>query len=161
MYPQTPSFQLQSPHPSQFTLPASPFVQSHPIISPKNNPSLHFGLDLLHQGKRVIGPTSVGQDDPYCCKFIGQLQGSYEIDSSSGVDLVSVIVPEVTNIMRPYAIVRRVCDDGEALPDQFIFDEQSRFTLRTAKDDVVAIMRKGRSMRYNIIWESKDGFETV
>jgi len=49
-----------------------------------------------------------------------QLQGSYEIETEAGIDQVSVIIPAVSE-EEQYAIVRSVCNDGEALPDQFIY----------------------------------------
>jgi len=158
MHPHSPYYQFHSNQPQQSCLPATPFIQSQPTTSPHSTPVRHFGWDLFQQPKQVV---SLAQDDPYSCNFIGQLQGSYEIDSISGTDFLTVIVPETNEMKQPYAIVRRVCDDGEALPDQFIYEEQMRFILRDAKGNVVAMMPKGINMKHNIKWELRDGREAL
>jgi hypothetical protein len=90
----------------------------------------------------------------YNCNFLGQLQGNYEIETPEGLDQVSVIVPSLADGEEPYAIVRRVCSDGEALPDQFIYQEPNRFTLCSVNGTVEAEFRMGSSMKHIVTWEN-------
>jgi len=113
-----------------------------------------------HFGSHVFQPPPL-RDDPYRCNFLGQLAGSYEIHTSSGVDNVSVIVPDASEIEKPYAIVRRVCEDGEALPDQFIYEEQLCFSLCSAEREVHGWLPKGINMKYSVKWNLKDGGEVI
>merc|ERR1719285_697347 len=115
---------------------------------------------MFQQSQQSVSPTPTW-DDPYSCNFIGQLVGCYEIDSFSGYDQVSLIVPEVSNIEQRYAIVRRACDDGEALPDQFVYEEKARFVLCSADGKVIAVMPKGINMKHFIKWNKKDGSEAI
>jgi len=101
----------------------------------------------------VPSPT-LNDDMVYNCNFLGQLQGSYEIETPAGQDQVSVIVPTVSENEVPYAIVRRVCSDGEALPDQFIYQEPNRFTLRSVNGNVDAELRRGCNMKHTVTWEN-------
>jgi len=140
---------------------ATPLYTEPPqyTTSPKN-PANHFNWSVSQQSQQSVSPIRT-QDDPYSCNFIGQLAGSYKIDSPTGCDHVSLIVPEVSEIAQPYAIVRRVCDDGEALPDQFIYEEKLRFTMCTTDGNVVAMMPKGINMKHCVKWEKKDGSEVI
>jgi len=125
-----------------------------------DNPANHFNWSMSQQSQQSVSPPG-SQDDPYSCNFVGQLAGNWEIDSPSGCDHVSLIMPEISEIEQPYAIVRRVCDDGEALPDQFIYEEKLRFTMRTADGKVIAMMPKGINMKHFVKWEKKDGSEVI
>jgi len=115
---------------------------------------------MFQQSQQSVAPPRT-QDDPYRCNFIGQLAGSYEIDSPSGCDHVSLIVPAVSETEQPYAIVRRVCSDGEALPDQFIYEGKVHFTLCATDGKVVAVMPKGINMKHFVKWEKQDGSEVT
>jgi len=104
----------------------------------------------------AVPPLTLDDDMVYNCNFLGQLQGSYEIETSNGQDQVSVIVPTLADFEKQYAIVRRVCSDGEALPDQFIYQELTQFTLCSVTpmgEDVVAVFRRGSSMKHTVKWE--------
>lgn len=70
-------------------------------------------------------------------------------------------MPEVSDVEQQYAIVRRVCDDGEALPDQFIYEEQLRFTLCSTDGKMNAMMPKGINMKHSVKWEKRDGGEVI
>lgn len=113
----------------------------------------HFGTHVFQQ--------ALQQDDPYRCNFIYQLKGTYEIHSPTGVDKVTVIVPNASEIEEEYAIARTVCDDGEALPDQFIYEEQQYFTLRSVNREVEATMPKGVNMKHFIKWKLRNGSEVI
>jgi len=102
----------------------------------------------------VVPSPTLNDDMVYNCNFLGQLQGSYEIETPAGQDQVSVIVPIVSEKEVPYAIVRRVCSDGEALPDQFIYQEPNRFTLCSVNGNVDAELRRGCNMKYTVTWEN-------
>jgi len=130
-----------------------------PTSSPEN-PANHFIWSMFQQSQQSVAPPRT-QDDPYRCNFIGQLAGSYEIDSPSGCDHVSLIVPAVSETEQPYAIVRRVCSDGEALPDQFIYEGKVHFTLCATDGKVVAVMPKGINMKHFVKWEKQDGSEVT
>jgi len=185
MYNQTTPFTPQSLQLEQYTtprmsLPTTPYLEPSPqpklspMINPTQhplqvrmysetpqqpnssqiiNPGQHFGMHVFQPPPR--------QDDPYRCNFLGQLAGSYEIQTPSGVDKVSVIVPDLSEIEKPYAIVRRVCADGEALPDQFIYEEQLCFSLCSVEREVYALMPKGINMKYSVKWNLKDGGEII
>jgi len=153
-------FKHQSLQPHQLLtqqMPVAPHYREPPQskTSPKNVAN-HMSWSMFQQSQQSVSPPRTW-DDPYRCNFIGQLVGSYEIDSPSGCDQVSIIVPEVSNIERPYGIARRVCDDGEALPDQFVYEEKARFALCSINGKVVAVMPKGISMKHFLRWEKKDG----
>jgi len=110
----------------------------------------------------LVPPLTLNDDLAYNCNFLGQLQGSYEIDTRSGKDQVSVIIPTVPENEEQYAIVRRVCSDGEALPDQFIYQESTQFTLCSLDGNVEAILKSGSSMKQSVSWENTgDGSQTV
>jgi len=102
----------------------------------------------------VFSSPTLNDDMVYNCNFLGQLQGSYEIETPAGQDQVSVIVPNVSENEVPYAIVRRVCCDGEALPDRFIYQETNRFTLCSVNGNVDAELRRGCNMKHTITWEN-------
>jgi len=111
---------------------------------------------------QFVPPMTLDNEAVYNCSYLGQLQGSYEIETSEGQDQVSVIVPTVAEGGESYAIVRRVCSDGEALPDQFIYQEPTRFTLCCVDGNVEAQYIRGSNMRYTVKWESTcDGSQTV
>jgi hypothetical protein len=99
------------------------------------------------QMRHSVPPLALENEVFYNCNFVGQLQGTWEIDTGAGQDQVKIIVPTVRAEEEQYAIVRRVCDDGDALPDQFIYDEPTRFTLCTVNGNVEAFLRKGSNMR--------------
>jgi len=117
------------------------------------------GWNANHQ---AVPPMTLDNEMVYNCSFLGQLQGNYEIETCEGQDQVSVIVPTVAEGEEPYAIVRRVCSDGEALPDQFIYQEPTRFTLCSVDGNVEAEFARGSNMRYTVKWQNAfDGSQTV
>jgi hypothetical protein len=101
-----------------------------------------------------VPPMTLDNELVYNCNFLGQLQGNYEIETHEGPDQVSVIVPTVVEGQETYAIVRRVCSDGEALPDQLIYQESNRFILCGMSGNVEAVFKRGSNMRHTVIWES-------
>jgi len=110
----------------------------------------------------VVPSLTSNNDMVYNCNFLGQLQGSYEIETPAGQDQVSVIMPTVSENEVPYAIVRRVCSDGEALPDLFIYQEPNRFILCSVNGSVDAELRKGHNMKHTVTWEnSHNGTQIV
>jgi len=110
----------------------------------------------------VVPPLMLNDDMVYSCNFLGQLQGSYVIETPSGLDQVNVIIPTTAENGFQYAIVRRVCSDGDALPDQFIHQEPTKFTLCSADGNVEAVLRKGSSMKHTVKWQNYlNGSQTV
>merc|ERR1719233_106765 len=124
--------------------------QSHASTPLSQSPQLQ-GWNL---NQAIVPSLTLNDDMVYNCNFLGQLQGSYEIETPAGQDQVSVSVPTVSESEVPYAIVRRVCNDGEALPDQFIYQEQNRFTLRSVNGNVDAELRRGSNMKHTVKWEN-------
>jgi len=125
--------------------------QSHTSTSLPQRAQLQ-GWNLSHQ--TIVPSLTLNDDMVYSCNFLGQLQGNYEIETPEGQDQVSVIVPTVSENEEQYAIVRRVCSDGEALPDQFIYQELNRFTLCSANGNVDAELRRGCNMKHTVKWEN-------
>jgi len=133
--------------------------QSNPRTPLQNSPQLH-SWNIAHQ--TVSPPLTLENEKVYNCNFVGQLQGSYEIESPAGCDQVCVIVPDLADDTEQYAIVRRVCSDGEALPDQFIYQEPARFTLCSVDGKIEAVMMKGSNMKHSVKWQKvEDGGFTV
>jgi len=132
--------------------------RSHPATPISYSPQI-TGWNVNHQ---AVPPMTLDNEVVYNCNYLGQLQGSYEIETSEGQDQVNVIVPTAVEGSEPYAIVRRVCSDGEALPDQFIYQEPTRFTLCCIDGNVEAEFARGSNMRYTVKWESTfNGSQTV
>jgi len=100
-------------------------------------------------------PSALDWDTLYSCNFIAQLQGSYVMETSSGHVQVSVILPNVSGQVEQYAnyaIVHRVSSNGRALPDQYIYDEISWFTLKSITGNLVGSFRKGSNMKCSVKW---------
>jgi len=115
----------------------------------------------LHQ-QQIISPLALDyQQIAYSCRFVGQLQGSYEVEVPAGIDRIKVIVPTVPEGERQHAIVRQVCHDWEALPDQFIHEDGSRFNLCSTDGNIQGVMMKGMNMKYSIEWTMNDGTKTI
>jgi len=115
----------------------------------------------LHQQQLISTPDLDYQQVAYRCNFVGQLQGSYEVDVLGGIDRINIILPTVPAGERPHAIVRRVCHDWEALPDQFIHEDRSCFNLCSTDGNIQGVMMKGMNMRFSISWTMYDGTETI
>jgi len=123
---------------------------SHTSTPVTHSPQLQ-GWNVSHQP--VVPSPTLNDDMVYSCNFLGQLQGNYEIETPSGQDQVSVIVPTISESELQYAIVRRVCSDGEALPDRFIYQEPDRFTLCCVNGNVDAELKRGCNMKHTVKWE--------
>jgi len=132
--------------------------QSHTSTPLSQSPQLR-GWNL---NQAIVPPLTLNDDMVYNCNFLGQLQGNYEIQTPAGQDQVSVSVPTVSDNEKQYAIVRRVCCDGEALPDQFIYQEPNSFTLCSVNGNVDAELRRGCNMKHTVKWQnSHDGRQLV
>jgi len=134
------------PLPSRTTHCDNAYQQGSPIIEV---PRLSIG-SITHQPGTP--PSALDEDTLYSCNIIAQLQGSYEMETSSGHVQVSVILPNVSGQVEQYAIAHRVSSDGKALPDQYMYDESSWFTLKSTRGDLVGILRKGSNMKHMIKW---------
>jgi len=115
-----------------------------------NSPQVH-GLNV--STPVLLPPLTLENDLLYNCHYLGQLQGSYEIDTPGGPDQVSVFVPNLDEEDEQYALVRRVCSDGEALPDQFVYEKFAMFTLCSADGTEEAYLTKGNNMRHTVTWK--------
>jgi hypothetical protein len=115
--------------------------------------SLELGIRSLNN-QSLVPMSTFDNEIKYNCDLIEQLQGNYEIETPIGKDQVSVFVPTVTVHEVRYAIVRNLCSDGEALPDQFIYQELKQFTLSSALGKVEAVLEKGSNVRYTVEWKN-------
>jgi len=97
-------------------------------------------------------PSAFDEDALYSCNIIAQLQGSYEMETSLGQVQVSVILPNVSGQVEQYAIAHRVSSNGKPLPDWYIYDESSWFTLKSTSGNLVGILRKGSNMKNSVKW---------
>jgi len=181
-----PALQQMSPYVQQLSQHASPIssfpVDGHllnatqlPMPSPmslndyrsySSTPLSHSPLlPCMSSNQQAPVPSLTLDDDMvYNCNFLGQLQGNYEVETPAGQDQINVIVPALADAEKQYAIVRRVCSDGEALPDQFIHQELTQFTLCSVSpmgENVVAVFRRGSSMKHTVKWENVDRSQTV
>jgi len=95
--------------------------------------------------------------DPYCCYFLEQLQGSYEVEGAEKEEL-QVELSSTAN--QQYLIVRTSLKKQYA-SDQYIYEEDSRFTLCSADGTVMAVMLKGMSMKQYVTWFANDGSRIV
>merc|ERR1719193_2190357 len=76
------------------------------------------------------------------------------VETPEGFDQLNVIIPKVLEDKNQYAIVRRVCSDGEALPDQFIHHETIWFKLCSVDGVLEAVLKKGSNMKYTVKWQN-------
>jgi len=109
---------------------------------------------ISDKGSAVSGrsfKTPVG--NPYCCHFLGQLEGHYQTDGPSSECIeIKLAHKDCVN----YAIVHRE-SSGKKVPDLHIYDETTRFTLCSVTGDVKAVMPKGLPMKHRIKWFTKNG----
>jgi len=138
------------------SLPMSSLVSVYNYQSEFGTPlmkSQHLDWWNVSQPK-IIPPILLNDDMAYNCNFLGQLQGIYVVETPAGLDHVSVIIPAFSENEDQYAIVRRVCRDGDALPDQFIHREPTEFTLCSMDGSVEAVLRKGSNMKKTVKWQN-------
>jgi len=134
-----PSLQVQT------TLCEYPYQQRNPL----DVPQLHMS-NCPHQ--TVVQPPALDDDILYSCKVIKQLQGNYEIETSTGRVQVSVILPKVAEHEEQYAKVHLVSNDGNALPDKVIYNELGCFKLCSASGKVEGVLTKGSNMKHSVEW---------
>lgn len=94
-------------------------------------------------------------NDLYNCNCLAQLEGSYQTDLPNG-DKLQVVLAARGDWQ--YAIVQRLGSVGE---QRLIYDEDSRFTLCSLDDNVVAVMLKGASAMHSLTWYNNDGSLTL
>jgi len=100
------------------------------------------------------GQVKVASHDPYCCNFLVQLEGSYEINGTQ-------IQVELVEGDGRYAKVRRQDTVGESVVDQLIYEEDTRFTLCLLNGYVLGVMVKGNIMKHSVTWYTNDGKKIV
>jgi len=111
----------------------------------------------LKMRQETVTSTLTLDDEPvYRCYLLGQLQGSYLIETLVGPDQVSVIVPSVHEGWEQYAIVRRICSSGLAIKDQFIYQQPTQFILCSLNGKVKAILKKGSKTKHSVRWKDVD-----
>jgi len=109
----------------------------------------------LQMEQETIAPPLSLEDKPVnTCYFLGQLQGSYYVETRIGPERVNVIVPRGRQGWKQYAIVRRICSSTDTLlPEQFIYEEATRFLLCSFCGNVKAVLMKGSNMKHSVRWE--------
>jgi len=119
-------------------------------------------VDFSHMQMRYFANQTVVQkpafdnDTFYCCKYIEQLQGDYEIETPEGCVEVSVVLPKVDEHEEQYAKVNLVSSDGNVLAEQFIYHELSWFKLCSANRKVEGVLMEGSSMKQTVEWWNAD-----
>jgi len=106
--------------------------------------------NLMHQ--HVTQRSSLNDDILYSCNYVAQLQGNYETETSEGRVHLSVIMAKVTDQEKQYAIVHRVSNNGNALPEKFIQSELSGFNLYSAIGNLEGVFKKGSNMKHSVNW---------
>jgi len=99
----------------------------------------------------------VNPDDAYCCYFLEQLQGSYEVE---GVDNHYLEVQLFCRADLQYLIVRPSLKK-QCVSDLYVYEEVTRFTLCSVDGSVIAVMPKGVSMKQCVTWYANDGTRIV
>jgi len=90
---------------------------------------------------------------------VWQLHGNFKIANS---DLNVAITHEKTELEgRACNVVHRLRDDGETLPDQFLYEEDKQFTLCSTDGCFKATILKGSNVKDCVTWVTKDGGNKV
>jgi len=143
----------QHPLPSRSTLCDNAYKQGGLLI---DAPQLSDSVRAITPQSAT--PKAVDDDTLYSCNIIAQLQGSYEMATSSGHVQVSVILPNVLGQVKQWALAYRISGDGKALHHQYIHDEPSWFTLKSVTGKLEGVLRKGSNMKHTVEWwNSNDG----
>jgi len=130
-----------------------PMNLSHPAMPQR-------GMDgcRMSMVQGAAGAAPLGNNDPYCCYFLEQLQGSYEVD---GMEKHEFIVMLSNKDDQQFGIVQRASPNLDNVPDEYIYEENSRFTLCSQTGCVKAVMLKGMSMKHHVTWYANDGTQIV
>jgi len=111
----------------------------------------------LKMRRETITSTATLDDEPaYSCYLLGQLQGTYWIETLAGPNQVRVFVPSIREGWEQYAIVRRICSSGFALHDQFIYQHPTQFILCSWNGKVKAVLMKGSNTKHSVRWKDVD-----
>merc|ERR1719285_1189500 len=71
--------------------------------------------------------------------------------------MIHVIIPEPSALEgKHYGVVRSICNDGDALPDQFLYEEHAQFTL-CSTSGVEATISKGVDVKHSAMWRLING----
>jgi len=95
--------------------------------------------------------------DPYCCYFLEQLQGSYEVDGAEK----QVLQVELSFRANQQFLIVQASPNKRCVSDLYIYAEDTRFTLCSADGTVIAVMLKGMSMKECVTWYANDGTRIV
>jgi len=128
-----------------------PMHLSHPAMP-------QTGMNVCRTMCMNEGATPLANNDPYCCYYLEQLQGSYEVDGMEKADFIVLLSSKDD---QQYGIVQRSSPSLENVPDEFIYEEDSRFTLCSQTGRVKAVMLKGISMKHHVTWYATDGTQIV
>jgi len=121
---------------------------------------LQCDISLLPGQSRVMDNSQqcrVKPDDPYCCYFLEQLQGSYEVEGDDNHELQAELSYRGD---QQYLIVRPSLKK-QCVSNLYIYEEVMRFTLCSADGSVIAVMPKGVSMKQCVTWYANDGTPIV
>jgi len=99
----------------------------------------------------------VNNSDPYCCYFLEQLQGSYEVDGAEK----HLLQVELSCTSNQQCLIVHGSLNKQCVSDLYIYEEDTRFTLCSADLTVIAVMLKGMSMKECVTWYAIDGTRVV
>jgi len=94
---------------------------------------------------------------PYLCNLLVQLQGTYEVDTPDGVEIINVVLVEVPIGEHQYATVQWIHGSRERFPDRYIFEDLTQFNLCSIDGAIEAVMVKGVSIMFSVEWILIDG----
>jgi len=93
-------------------------------------------------------------DSPVPLNSLIQLQGNFKIAKS---DLKVKVTREKTEREgAACSVVQRVREDGEALPNQFLYEDAKQFTLCSTDGCFKATIMKGSNVKQFVTWVTKD-----
>jgi len=121
-----------------------------------NQQGYKFSNGYNWQALEIRSPVLVHSSVPL--NSVWQLHGNFKIANS---DLNVAITHEKTELEgRACNVVHRLRDDGETLPDQFLYEEDKQFTL-CSTDGYKATILKGSNVKDCVTWVTKDGGNKV
>jgi len=130
-------------------------------MTPPVGCSSHLYNYVYQHQDQIVSPVTLDYSMPYRCTFVGQLQGSYEVEVAGGVAIINVALQDECKGDQQHAIVRQVCKEKKTLPDKYIHEEFAQFILCSNDGSWEAVMIKGMNMRVSVEWTMRDGSKTI
>lgn len=122
-----------------------------------NQQGYKFSNGYNWQALEIRSPVLVNSSVPL--NSVWQLHGNFKIANS---DLNVTITHEKTELEgRACNVVHRLRDDGETLPDQFLYEEDKQFILCSTDGCLKASILKGSNVKDCVTWVTKEGGNKV